>query len=235
MIRNLNYDRENSTLDKLSPIMESERTHNGGVGVVALQGSQLVTVFPVRELLKGEGQPGIHGAGSSRGAGCYNAQLVTAYHVGELLKGEVLGSSSAKRINNLHGGVSEGAHVRAIAFDLSQRCLPRHLIRASTPLSFLPFSSFHICPLIHLSSSNYFAGPRIFRYKEFRYFLNESLNFAATEGHPLSISSPFLPLVTNFTVSTVTPDTKPALFTDKKKLYLLCVGTKIRTVDFHLN
>ena len=39
-------------------------------------------------------------------------QLVTSCPVGELLKGEVLGSSNAKRINKLHGGVSEGSHVR---------------------------------------------------------------------------------------------------------------------------
>ncbi|KAF2561215.1 hypothetical protein F2Q70_00015210 [Brassica cretica] len=35
------------------------------------------------------------------------AQLVTACPVGELLKGEVLGSSNAKHINNLHGGVRQ--------------------------------------------------------------------------------------------------------------------------------
>ncbi|WZZ32321.1 hypothetical protein YC2023_015722 [Brassica napus] len=40
------------------------------------------------------------------------AQLVTACPVGKLLKGEVLVSSNAKHINNLHGGVSEGSHVR---------------------------------------------------------------------------------------------------------------------------
>ena len=39
-------------------------------------------------------------------------QSVTACLVGNLLKDEILDSSNAKRINNLHGGVSEGAHVR---------------------------------------------------------------------------------------------------------------------------
>ncbi|KAF2608062.1 hypothetical protein F2Q68_00043009 [Brassica cretica] len=32
--------------------------------------------------------------------------------VGELLKGEVLSSSNARRIKNLHGRVSEDSHVR---------------------------------------------------------------------------------------------------------------------------
>ena len=43
--------------------------------------------------------------------GCHN-QLVTACHVRKLLNGEVLGSSNAKTINNLHGGISENSHVR---------------------------------------------------------------------------------------------------------------------------
>ncbi|KAF3566406.1 hypothetical protein DY000_02016402 [Brassica cretica] len=38
-------------------------------------------------------------------------QLVTTRPVGVLLKGEVLDSSNAKSINNLHRGVSEGSHV----------------------------------------------------------------------------------------------------------------------------
>ncbi|WZZ19203.1 hypothetical protein YC2023_112292 [Brassica napus] len=40
-------------------------------------------------------------------------QLVTNCHVRVLLRGKVLGSSSAKRINNLYGGVSEGSHVKS--------------------------------------------------------------------------------------------------------------------------
>ncbi|KAF2556419.1 hypothetical protein F2Q68_00015324 [Brassica cretica] len=39
-------------------------------------------------------------------------QLVTTRLVRVLLKGEVLGSSNVTRINNRHGGVSEGSHVR---------------------------------------------------------------------------------------------------------------------------
>ncbi|KAF3555294.1 hypothetical protein F2Q69_00012575 [Brassica cretica] len=38
------------------------------------------------------------------------AQLVTTRPVGVLLKGEVMGSSNAKRINNLHGGGSDDLH-----------------------------------------------------------------------------------------------------------------------------
>ena len=39
-------------------------------------------------------------------------KLVTTRPARMLLKGDVLGSSNAKRINNLHGGVSEDSHVR---------------------------------------------------------------------------------------------------------------------------